>query len=319
MTSLMHPPPRIDTPTPSVHTAGVRASRHPLLDACRPHQWVKNGLVFAVPFIAGQLLTASIALAALAAAVVFVLASSATYLINDIGDVEADRRHPTKRLRPIASGALTVPRARQAAVLLLVAAIATAAALEPGMLAITALYLATTTCYSRWLKRIPIVDVVAVASGFLLRALAGGIATGISISPLFLAAATGGALFIVIGKRLGEVIELGPAAKAHRRVLDWYSPERCRRLLACSLGTTVAAFSAWALTAAEPGDRSAIQLGAITLASLAILPFLAAAERVWHLVRAGGGADPLKLLTHDRVLPLCGLACGGLLGGALYL
>ena len=124
------------------------------------------------------------------------------------------------------------------------------------MLGITAAYLLTTTCYSRWLKQVPVLDVVLVASGFLLRAAAGGVATGIAISPLFLAAATGGALFVVVGKRLGEVTELGADAATHRQVLIWYRPRRCTRILGSSLGATVVAFTGWALTAAAPGGVS---------------------------------------------------------------
>ncbi|WP_426571420.1 decaprenyl-phosphate phosphoribosyltransferase [Aquihabitans sp. McL0605] len=317
MTLLTKDPP-IGTTATRVGDPVAPRLAHPLLTACRPHQWVKNLLVYAVPFAAGRLMDPRTFVQASLAAVVFVLASSATYLLNDAGDAAADRLHPVKCRRPIASGQLPVPRARRAAALLLAAAIAAAVAMGPGMAAIIAAYLISTTAYTRWLKHVPLVDAVVVAAGFLLRTAAGGAATGLALSPLFLVVASAGSLFIVFGKRLGEVILLGPAAGSHRRVLGWYTPQRCRALLAGSLLTTVAAFTAWALGASEPGAPSALATGSVSVASVAIIPFLGAAARSWELIRAGRGGDPLRLLTTDRLLPLLGLATVVLVGVAIY-
>jgi decaprenyl-phosphate phosphoribosyltransferase len=279
---------------------------------------VKNLLVFAVPFAAGRIFDPAVFASATAAAVAFVMASSSTYLINDAGDAEADRRHPTKRFRPIAAGQITPCQARRVAASLLVGAVAVAAAITPAVAALVVTYLAITSAYSRWLKHIPLVDSIAVASGFVIRAATGAAATGIAITPVFFTIAAAGSMFIVVGKRLGEVLLLGPAAPTHRRVLGWYTPQRCRRLLAGSLTCTVAAFALWAVGAADPGSPSALNSGSVSVASLTIIPFVLAAARGWQLIRAGGGGDPLRLLTHDRVLPAFGLLTMMMVSAAIY-
>lgn len=291
----------------------------PLLVACRPHQWVKNLLVFAVPFAAGRIFDPAVFASATAAALAFVMASSATYLINDAGDAEADRRHPTKQFRPIAAGQITPGQARRVAAGLLVGAVAVAVTIAPAVAALVVTYLAITSAYSRWLKHVPLVDSIAVASGFVIRAATGAAATGIAITPVFLTIAAAGSMFIVVGKRLGEVLLLGRAAPSHRRVLGWYTPQRCTRLLAGSLAATVAAFALWAVGAADPGSPSALASGSVSVASLAVVPFVLAAGRGWQLIRAGGGGDPLRLLMHDRVLPAFGLLTMVIVSAAIYL
>lgn len=318
MATLTPERPLLDTRS-SRSDVGRRRPRYPLLAACRPHQWVKNLLVYAVAFASGHLFEPITFFAATVAAVVFTAASSATYLINDAGDVEADRRHPTKRFRPIAAGDLAVSRAHVAAVSLLVAAMVGAASLGPMTLALIVTYLVTTTTYSRWLKHIALVDAITVAAGFVLRTAAGGTATGLTITPIFLTMSAAAALFIVIGKRLGEVIELGPdAAASHRKVLAWYTPQRCRRLLGASIAATLVAFTVWALGASEPAGPSALSSGSVSLASLSIIPFTLAAARSSRLIGRGEGADPLHLLTRDRLLPLCGLVIFAIVGAAIY-
>lgn len=301
------------------HRERHRPSVPPLLAACRPHQWIKNLLVYAVPFAAGRIADPAVFAAATAAALAFTMASSATYLINDAGDAAADRLHPTKRFRPIAAGQITPGHARRVAAGLLVGAVALAAAVAPSLAVVVVAYLAITSSYSRWLKHVPVIDSIAVASGFVLRAAAGAAATGIAITPVFLTIAAAGSLFIVVGKRLGEVLLLGPSAPSHRKVLGWYTPRRCTRLLAGSLAATVGAFAVWALGAVDPGSPSALDTGSVSVASLAIVPFALAAARGWQLIRAGGGGDPLRLLTHDRVLPAFGLLTMLVVSAAIYL
>ncbi len=224
MTTLTPERPSLDTSNTSP-VGAHRRTTYPLLAACRPRQWVKNLLVYAVAFASGRLFEPRTFLLATAAAAVFTAASSATYLINDAGDAEADQRHPTKRLRPIAAGDLGIRQAYTAAVTLLVASIIGAAALGSVTVALVVTYLVITTTYSRWLKHLALIDAIAVATGFVLRTAVGGTATAITITPIFLTVSAAGAMFIVIGKRLGEVIELGPEnAPSHRKVLAWYTP-----------------------------------------------------------------------------------------------
>jgi len=175
-----------------------------LVAACRPRQWIKNLLVFAAPVAAGVIDQGDLLTDTLAAFVAFCLAASGTYLLNDALDVESDRLHPTKRNRPIAAGQVPVVLAYVVAAVLVVAALAIAFLTRSQLGWTIAAYLALTTAYSFWLKHVAILDVIAVASGFVLRAVAGAAATGVPISEWFFIVTSFGALFMVAGKRTGE-------------------------------------------------------------------------------------------------------------------
>ncbi|QXC61605.1 decaprenyl-phosphate phosphoribosyltransferase [Aquihabitans sp. G128] len=303
--------------TPPASAVGGSLARA-VFDACRPKQWVKNVLVLAAPFAAGRLTDPRAVGGALLAGVAFVLASSATYLINDAGDVKADRLHPTKSLRPIAAGRLRVGQARAAASMLVGLALTLAWLSGPTMIVVLAAYLVTTTGYTRWLKRVPVVDVLVVASGFVLRTAAGAAGAHVPLTPVFLAIAAGGALFIVLGKRMGELAELGADAASHRLVLGWYTPVRCTLLLGGALAVTVGAFTVWALGTGDGASTSSLATGTVTPAAVAIVPFVAASARAWLLVRAGRGADPLRLFASNRTLQLLGLAMAVLVALSVY-
>ena len=222
---------------------GQAAGLHVLARAARPRQWPKNLLVFAAPAAAGSLAQPAPLGRAGLAALLFLLASAGTYLVNDVVDAPADRAHPHKRLRPVASGELAPRRALAAGSALAAAALVGAGLLSgAGLLEVIAAYLATSTAYSLLLKRVPIVELGCVASGFVLRAVAGGVADHLAISGWFLAVACAGALFVVAGKRSAELRQLGPAAVAHRLVLGWYRPGLLATLrLAAGLAAAVAA------------------------------------------------------------------------------
>ncbi|MGH3341007.1 MAG: decaprenyl-phosphate phosphoribosyltransferase, partial [Propionibacteriaceae bacterium] len=195
----------------------VRRSRVPAtVRAMRPRQWVKNLLVVTAPLAAGRLFEPAVIKGTALAFVAFCLVSAAVYLFNDVRDVEEDRQHPTKRFRPIAAGEL------KPATALVLATVTGACGLALGFfvsmpLGITVLvYLALQVLYSTFLKHLPVVDLAVVASAFLLRAIAGGVATDIPLSQWFLLVAAFGSFFMVSGKRYSEMKALGSDAGTRR-------------------------------------------------------------------------------------------------------
>ena len=195
----------------------------------RPRQWPKNLLVFAAP-LAGATVGRDDGLGyAVLAAVAFGCASAAVYLVNDVVDAERDRRHPVKRHRPVASGALPGTHAVALAVLAACCAIAIGAGIgEPLLMAAAAGYLCSSFLYSAGLKHVPFVEMVLVASGFLLRVLGGAAATHVRPSVWFLLVCSLGALFVAVAKRYAELTSLGADAVRHRPVMRWYRPRVLR-------------------------------------------------------------------------------------------
>ena len=222
-------------------TVGASATRHhgvarALVRAVRPRQWVKNLLVVAAPLAAGKVGDGDVIAATLLALVSFCLAASAVYLVNDTADREVDRLHPTKRLRPIASGALAVPVALTVAGVLATAAVAVGWVADPMLAVLVASYLLLQVLYAVRLKHEPVLDISVVAAGFLMRAVAGGIAADLPLSQWFLLVSGFGSLFIVAGKRYSELHTLGsevghPAQPGplHRHLPAVRLEHRCRR------------------------------------------------------------------------------------------
>ena len=203
---------------------------NPWVRSIRPHQWSKAALVIAAPFAAFHVSVAIVTQLAVAVALACV-AASGTYLLNDAIDAPADRLHPTKRDRPIASGAIGRVEAVLVAVVLLAAAPAIGRFVNgPTGLALVA-YVALTIAYSTKLKEIPIVDIVTIAAGFVVRVLIGAAATHTPVSRWFLLAVGAAAVMVASGKRRGEVRELGTGAVAHRKSLGVYHDAMTSRLL----------------------------------------------------------------------------------------
>jgi decaprenyl-phosphate phosphoribosyltransferase len=273
----------------------ARTRARALLAACRPRQWPKNLLVLAVPAAAGKLGSADALADALPALVAFVLVSSGTYLLNDAGDVESDRLHPVKRFRPIAAGQISVTTAVVAGVLLLVGGIALATFTRPELGVVVVTYVVVTTLYSRWLKHVAIFDIATVASGFFLRAVAGGVAADIPISRWFLIVAGGGSLFLVTGKRYAELAASGDAAARTRAALAGYSTEYLRALLSTTAAVTVVAYCLWAFEphGGDPASRWTL---------LSSVPFVLGIMRYGLLVDQGHGEEPEEIVLGDRVL-----------------
>ena len=263
--------------------------------AMRPKQWVKNVLVLAAPVAAGTLFQPQVLLASLWAFVSFSLVSASIYLINDVRDVESDRQHPKKRFRPIAAGELKPTPA------LILAAVCLAASLTLGfvvapMLGITlAVYWVLQVVYSLFLKHQPIIDLAMVASGFLLRAIAGGVASGSPLSQWVHLVASFGSLFRVAGKRYSEMVALGPDAGT-RRSLERYTPTYLRFVWAVSCSLVIMSYSLWAFE-----TRTYSPFG-INWPAISIAPFTLALLRYAMTIDHGGAGEPEDVVMGDRVL-----------------
>ncbi|MEE8524662.1 MAG: decaprenyl-phosphate phosphoribosyltransferase [Thermoanaerobaculia bacterium] len=222
--------------------------KRPLFRAMRPIQWVKNVFVLAPVVFAEQALQVEVMARALLAFLVFCCAASAIYLVNDIRDREEDRRHPQKRHRPIAAGELSVAAAASAAILLAAAGVAGALVLGTRFLLLLTLYLAINLLYSSGgLKKVVILDVMAVASGYVLRVMAGGAAVGVAISNWLLLCTTFLALLMILSKRRHEILLLADTAAEHRSVLSHYSPQFLDQLVNVVTASAVVSYALYAV------------------------------------------------------------------------
>jgi decaprenyl-phosphate phosphoribosyltransferase len=290
--------------------AYVRGSRV-LLRACRPRQWVKNLLVLAAP-IAGGVAFHPRALVEMATAVIaFCVASSGIYLINDTVDVEADRAHATKRLRPVASGDLSLRAAWTAAAVLLPCALLISALLNWQMLLVIAIYEAVQLWYCLGMKNEPVIELTSVASGFLLRAIAGGVATQVELSQWFLIAAGFGSLFMAAGKRYAEKTLTEDSTVAIRPVLALYSSTYLRFVWTLSAGVLVTTYSLWAFTMRQVSSN---EWGVIS-----IIPFVMALLKYSVDVDSGAAGEPEEIVLHDRLLLALGVIWAACLMASVYL
>jgi len=258
-------------------------------------------LVVAAPGAAGVLLQRDSIIKTLIAFVCFCIAASGTYYWNDALDVQADRMHPKKRLRPVAAGEVSVTLAKQLGTLLLVASVALSFTATWHLAIVVGAYVVITMAYSEWLKHEPVLDLATVAAGFVLRAVAGGVACGVPISNWFLIVAAAGSLFVVTGKRTAEQIQLGDEASLHRRSLAEYSTAYLGYVRAVSSSIAVLAYCLWAFDASG-------RTGNPVWFQLAIIPFVLGVLRYALLLDRGEGGAPEELLMSDRVLLLIGLA-----------
>ena len=274
-----------------------------LLSAMRPRQWLKNVLVLAAPAAAGVLLRPNALAIALAATGLFCIVSGATYLWNDSFDVEADQRHPTKRHRPLAAGVVPVPLARAVGTIGIALAIAGGWLLAGGALALVLVsYVAVTLAYSLWLKHEPVLDLAAVATGFVLRAVAGGVAVHVPLSDWFLIVTSFGSLFVVAGKRSAEQEELGVAPGRHRATLVAYSSGYLRYVRSLASAVAIAAYCVWAF------QRGALLHNGTVLFEASIAPFVLAVLRYGLRLEQGAGGAPEEVFLSDRPLQLLGVA-----------
>ncbi|MBY3555081.1 decaprenyl-phosphate phosphoribosyltransferase [Modestobacter lapidis] len=263
--------------------------------AFRPRQWVKNVLVLAAPLASGRILELEVLSATLVAFVLFCAVSSGIYLVNDSVDAEEDRRHPVKRFRPIAAGIVPRSLALVLAGVLFVAALVIAALLtRPALAWVLAVYVVLQLAYCLALKQQPVIDLAIVASGFLLRTVAGGVGAGIAISQWFLLVAAFGSLFMVAGKRYSELVAIGEGA-ATRKSLREYSASYLRFVWSMSAGVTVTVYSLWAFEIGESQDG-------VPWAAISIAPFVLGLLRNAVDLDKGEAGEPEDVVLHDKVL-----------------
>jgi decaprenyl-phosphate phosphoribosyltransferase len=284
-----------------------------ILVAARPKQWLKNVLVFVAPGAAGVLTQRDELVATIVAFVAFCLASSGTYLLNDAADVESDRSHDTKRFRPIAAGDLPVGAARGLGVGLLVAGLALAAVGGSVQTALVVLgYVVLTTCYSLWLKHIAVIDMAAIAAGFMLRAVAGAVAADVPISDWFFIVASAASVFVVAGKRHAERLELGDRAGEIRPTLAAYTDSYLAYVRSVASGVAILAYCLWAF------EEGHLEPDAAVVYQLSILPFVLGVLRYAMLLDAGEGGAPEEVVLSDRPLQVIGVLWVVVFGVAVY-
>lgn len=277
----------------------------------RPKQWLKNVLVFAAPGAAGILDNGAGIWRALVTFVAFCLASSGTYYWNDLLDVESDRRHPTKRNRPIASGALPIGVARVIGTLLLLAGAGLALLPRWETMLVVVGYVVLTTLYSSHFKHVAVVDLVAVAAGFVLRAIAGAVAVDVRMSTWFLLTTSFASMFIVSGKRYAELRELGDGAET-RSTLQEYSLAYLRDVVAITCGAALVMYCVWAFDTKEISGTS------MPFYELSIVPMGMALLRYLLILEQGHGAAPEEIFSVDRTLQVLGVLWAIVFGLGVY-
>ena len=313
------------------HTSGIDEPAHPqghppknLLDgmikALRPKQWVKNVLVIAAPLAAGNEIMYSgrsigtLTVDILVAFVAFCLAASSIYLINDARDVEADRAHPTKRFRPIAAGVLPVSMAYIMAVALIIGSIAVSwfASEGPGLAIVVAVYIALQLGYCFGLKHQPVIDIALVSSGFMLRAMAGGVAANINLSQWFLLVAAFGSLFMAAGKRYAELLLAERTGKKIRKSLQGYTATYLRFVWTLAATAVVLSYALWGF---EMGRAPGTSSTSAIWYEISMVPFTVAILRFAADVDRGDAGSPDEIALKDR--PLQALAVLWLLSIAI--
>ncbi|MBB5913659.1 decaprenyl-phosphate phosphoribosyltransferase [Nocardia transvalensis] len=284
-----------------------------IVKAVRPRQWVKNVLVLAAPLAAGKDAVSSVSVLGHVgiAFVVFCLAASGIYLINDALDVEADRAHPTKRYRPIAAGVVPINLAYALSLVLLIASIAVSFTASWHLAVVMAVYIGIQIAYCFGLKHQAVLDISIVSSGFLLRAVAGGAAADITLSQWFLLIMAFGSLFMAAGKRYAELkIALDTGAKI-RKSLQYYTPTYLRFIWTLSATAVVIFYGLWAFQQQQHKDT---QWYAISM-----IPFTIAVLRYAVDVDGGEAGEPEEIALGDRILQFLAIAWIGAVGVAVYL
>lgn len=273
--------------------------------ALRPRQWAKNVLVFAAPLAAGKIFEPDVFWPSIGAFVAFCLISSATYLINDIRDAASDREHPTKFRRPIAAGELSVPVATTMAIVLAVVSLIGSYFIAPALAGVIFAYAVFTLAYSLTLKHEPVIELALLSMGFLLRAVAGGAASGLPISQWFLIVAGFGSLFMAAGKRYSELKreeESGvDKSDMRRKALAGYTLGYLRFVWSVAAAVAIMGYALWAFDVAQTPSS-------LPWAEWSLLPFVLAILRYGVVIDKGDAEAPEDAVLGDKVLMLLGLA-----------
>ena len=293
--AAVHRPP---TPQPQAavtlrpRSGGARA----WVRALRVRQWTKNLLVLAAPAAAGVLGHPGVLWRVVVTAGAFCLLASGAYLINDVRDAPEDRRHPTKRHRPIASGAVPAAAALPVGAGLVVIGLGVSLVVSDEMFATAFGYVALNAVYTGLLRRVPVADIVAIAGVFVIRALAGAVAAQVPISRWFIVFVSWGAVFVATGKRYADCVD--PAARSSRRVLQTYSAGFLRLVLAISCAMALATYFMWAFQTSSPGGGP--------WRELTVVPLVMVTLRYRTVAARGAGGAPERVLFSDRFVQLAG-------------
>lgn len=271
-----------------------------LFRSLRPGQWTKNLFVFAALIFGRRLGDPSSAGTAVLAFLVFCALSGAVYLVNDVLDREQDRRHPLKARRPIASGEVSAGLALATATALGILGGTVAWAIDPRFLAVGASYAALLVAYSLLLKHIVILDVLTIAAGFALRAVAGGAAIAVPISQWLLICTSLLALFIALSKRRHELLLLADGATGHRPILEEYTPYLLDQMIAVVTASTVIAYIFYAI---DPDTAS--RFGTPFLGLTIPFPIYGIFRYLYLVHRRDEGGSPAEVLLNDRPLLVC--------------
>lgn len=284
---------------------GSRSTASSLIVSLRPDQWTKNLIVFAALIFARRLLDPAALANASAAFLIFCALSGAVYLLNDVSDREADRQHPLKARRPIASGELAPATATIAAAGLSLASLAAAFALRPLFALVAAAYLALFAGYTRWMKHLVILDVMSIAMGFVLRAVAGGVVIGVPVSNWLLICTILGALFLGLAKRRHELTLLAGGARGHRRILEEYDPYLLDQMIAVVAAATIVAYLIYC---ASPETHA--YFGTEWLVLTTPFPIYGVFRYLYLVHRKQGGGSPSDMLLQDRPIQACVILWG---------
>ena len=271
-----------------------------LFVSLRPAQWTKNFILFAGLIFGGKLLDPASVLVAGLAFVVFCALSGVVYLVNDVHDADADRLHPSKSRRPVAAGDVSPRTAILTAIILTGVALAVAFWLDPLFFAVSFTYVALLTGYSVSLKHHAVIDVLTIAAGFVLRAVAGAVVIHVAISHWLLVLTLLGSLFLALSKRRAELVTLADGGAGHRRSLADYSPQLLDQLISIVAASTLLAYAFYTIS-----PETVAKFGTDRL--LFTLPFLLYGifRYLFLIHQRDGGADPSETLLQDRPILAC--------------
>jgi decaprenyl-phosphate phosphoribosyltransferase len=276
----------------------------------RPRQWAKNLLVFAAPATGSVLTDPAAVLATFAAFVAFCLVASGVYCLNDVIDAKEDRLHPVKRHRPVAAGAISARTATAAGTTFIIFGLVVAAVGGGApLVGVLAAYLGLSVAYMVALRGVALLDIAAIAGGFLLRAVAGGVAADVELSMWFLMVAGFGSLFLAAGKRRAEYVQLGDERTSHRRSLLEYTDPYLRYVQYASSTVAIAAYAQWAFEGPTGGS---------IWSELSIIPFVLGIFRYALLLEGGRGAAPEDVVLGDAPLLVLGAAWVVLVAVGVY-
>jgi 4-hydroxybenzoate polyprenyltransferase len=294
------PFPDVATNAPAAGGVPARSRLLSLLISIRPEQWTKNVVIFAGLLFGRQLFDARALAVSVAAFAVFCGLSGVVYLVNDLADREGDRRHPLKSKRPIASGQVSPAVALLAAMALAAVALVAAFLLGRQFGHVAATYVVLLIVYSHWLKHHVIIDVLTIAMGFVLRAVAGAVAIGVPFSHWLLVCTILLALFLALSKRRHEIVLLADGATGHRPILGEYSPYLLDQMIGVVTASTLISYTFYTIS-----PETQLKFGTDLLGLTIPFPLYGIFRYLYLVHKKEGGGSPTAMLLNDRPLLVC--------------